>query len=60
LIHFFEGDRLELYNLRADISEEQDLAAEMPALAEKLSTQLASWRQRCEARMPQVNPDYQH
>ena len=30
LIHFFEDDRLELYNLQEDISEEHNLADEQP------------------------------
>jgi hypothetical protein len=59
LIHFFEDDRLELYNLRADISEDINLAGELPDLAEKLRAQLAGWRQRIEAKIPEVNQDYQ-
>ena len=39
LIHFFEDDRLELYNLQEDISEEHNLADEQPELTAKLSAQ---------------------
>jgi arylsulfatase A-like enzyme len=59
LLHFFEDDRIELYNLRDDISEDHDLAAEMPVLAGQLKTRLADWRARVEAKIPQPNPDYQ-
>jgi len=59
LIHFFEDDRIELYNLRDDISEDCDLAAQMPVLAGQLKTRLADWRAQVEAKIPQPNPDYQ-
>jgi arylsulfatase A-like enzyme len=59
LIHFFEDDRFELYNLREDIREDHNLAEEMPAMVKKLKTRLAGWRQRVEAKIPQPNPDYQ-
>ncbi|MBC7317408.1 MAG: sulfatase-like hydrolase/transferase, partial [Chloroflexi bacterium] len=36
LIEFFEDGRLELYNLREDISEAHNLAQEMPTLARSL------------------------
>lgn len=58
LIHFFEDDRLELYNLRTDISEENNLVEEMPALAEEFCSQLSGWRSHCEAKIPSVNPEY--
>jgi arylsulfatase A-like enzyme len=59
LIHFFEDDRQELYNLREDIGEDHNLAQEMPALAEQLNAQLTNWREHCEAKIPKGNPDYQ-
>ena len=59
LIHFFEDDRLELYDLRADIGEDHNLVNEMPALAEQLRTHLGIWRRRKEAKIPQVNLEYQ-
>jgi arylsulfatase A-like enzyme len=59
LIHFFEDDRFELYNLREDISEDHNLAEEVPAVVKKMKTRLAGWCQRVEAKIPQPNPDYQ-
>jgi arylsulfatase A-like enzyme len=59
LLHFFEDDRIELYNLRDDVSEDHDLAAEIPLLTEQLKTRLADWRAQVEAKIPQPNPDYQ-
>ena len=59
LLHFFENDRVELYNLREDISEDYDLAVTMPDLTSQLKTRLADWRAQIEAKIPQPNPDYQ-
>jgi arylsulfatase A-like enzyme len=59
LLHFFEDDRIELYNLREDISEDHDLAAAMPDLTDQLKTRLADWRAQVEAKIPQPNPDNQ-
>jgi len=58
LIHFFEDDRAELYNLRKDLSEDHDLTEEMPVLVKKMKTQLADWRASVEAKIPQPNPEY--
>ncbi|MFO7958691.1 MAG: sulfatase [Candidatus Brocadiia bacterium] len=58
LIEFFEDGRLELYNLRHDVSEEKDLAEEEPRRAETLHRQLVQWRDEIEAIIPQPNPDY--
>jgi arylsulfatase A-like enzyme len=58
LIEFFEDGRLELYNLREDISEERDLAHDGPARAKELHEMLVDWRARVEAEVPQPNPDY--
>ncbi len=55
LIEFFEDGRLELYNLREDISEAHNLAEEMPALARSLHERLIAWRERVEAKIPQRN-----
>jgi len=58
LIHFFEGDRFELYNLREDISEDHNLAIKKPYLVERLKIQLANWREKIEAKIPKPNLDY--
>ncbi len=58
LIEFFEDDRLELYNLCTDISEEQDLADTQPAIRDRLAKQLADWRTSVHALIPRPNPHW--
>jgi arylsulfatase A-like enzyme len=58
LIEFFEDGRLELYNLREDVGEAHNLAAERPELTARLAGMLAAWRESVEAKIPQPNPDY--
>jgi len=58
LIEFFEDGQLELYNLMNDISEDHDLADELPEIRDRLHTSLRAWRKQVEARIPQPNSDY--
>jgi len=58
LVEFFEDHRVELYNLKDDISEAQDLAAKMPAKTAALRQKLLDWRQRVGAQMPAPNPGF--
>jgi arylsulfatase A-like enzyme len=58
LIEFLEDDHVELYNLKADIGEQNDLAKTMPEKAAQLRQQLHAWRRRVGAQMPTPNPDY--
>jgi len=58
LIEFFEDGRLELYNLKHDVSEDNNLADEEPHRAETLHRQLVEWRDEIEAIIPEPNPDY--
>jgi arylsulfatase A-like enzyme len=55
LMEFLEDGRLELYNLRNDLGEQHNLAAEMPELAQQLRGKLAAWRQAIGAPMPTPN-----
>jgi arylsulfatase A-like enzyme len=59
LIEFFEDNRLELYNLREDIEENHNLAAELPDVRDRLHDMLVAWRQSIEAKIPQPNPDFE-
>ena len=52
LIEFFEDDRRELYDLRRDLGETQDLAQVMPDKARELLQQLIDWRAATNAPMP--------
>jgi arylsulfatase A-like enzyme len=58
LIEFYEDNRVELYNLRADLGEQHDLAVEMPDKAAELRKMLHEWRNEVGAVMPQPNPDW--
>lgn len=58
LVHFFEDDRVELYNLRDDPEERRDLAAEMPDRTRELQAKLEAWRAAVGAQLPTANPDY--
>ncbi len=58
LIEFFEDGRLELYDLRRDVSERCNLVDEQPEHAQRLHGLLTQWRRRVEARIPGPNPDW--
>jgi arylsulfatase A len=58
LIEFYEDGRLELYNLKDDIGEKENLAAKMPEKAAELQGKLTAWRKSVGAEMPTPNPDY--
>ncbi len=53
LIEFFEDNSAELYNLRTDLHERQNLAAAEPARVAAMRTELAAWRVATGAVMPQ-------
>jgi arylsulfatase A-like enzyme len=59
LIEFFEDGKLELYNLKDDIGENQDLAKENPAKLRELHKKLVAWREMVGAKMPTPNTDIQ-
>ena len=59
LIEFFEDGRLELYNLREDISEDRDLSEIEPETRDRLQSLLIEWRENVEAKIPAANPDWQ-
>jgi arylsulfatase A-like enzyme len=55
LLEFFEDGRLELYNLKDDLGEKQNLTAKMPEKAKDLHTRLSAWRNAIRAPMPTPN-----
>ena len=57
LMEFFEDGRLELYNLREDIGETNNLAAAKPDKAKELHTKMLAWRAAIKAPMPTPNRD---
>lgn len=56
LMEFYEDGRLELYNLRDDIGEKNNLAAAQPDRAKALRARLAAWRREVGAKMPTPHP----
>lgn len=58
LIHFFEDDRVELYDLKADLGEQRDLAATDPKKAAELRAKLNAWRSAVGAQLPTKNPQH--
>ncbi len=57
LIEFYEDDHVELYNLKKDISEKNNLAEVMPDRVRRLRDLLHRWRRQVGAKMPVPNPD---
>jgi len=55
---YMTGERLELYNLQADIGETTNLAGSMPELAARMKSDLRRWIEQSGAIIPQDNPEY--
>ena len=59
-----EGDRyvtrprLELYNLKLDLSEKRNLAEQEPTRTARMRTQLHAWIKSCGAVIPGANPNF--
>jgi hypothetical protein len=47
---------VELYDIKRDIGEQNDLARERPKLVEELRARLHAWRKEAGAQMPTPNP----
>ena len=59
MLHFFEDERSELYDLASDESESRDLSLEMPELANELRDGLRQWWHETGAFIPsEPNPAY--
>ncbi len=59
LIEFFEDGNIELYDLKDDISEKNDLAKTKPEKAKELHMMLIEWRKSINAPVPtEKNPEY--
>ncbi len=52
------GNRFELYNLKKDIAEQNNLTKEMPEKTKELKQMLENWRNRVNAQMLTPNPNY--
>jgi arylsulfatase A-like enzyme len=58
LIEFFEDNSVELYNLRNDNEEKNDISKKFPEITEKLRNSLKEWRESLKAKIPQKNLEY--
>jgi len=58
LVEHFNEMKVELYNLREDLSESRDLAAAQTEKVAELRDRLHAWRKEVGAQMPTPNPNY--
>jgi arylsulfatase A-like enzyme len=59
LIHFFEEDRWELYDLSSDVGESRDLSQHEPKRLSELQNALRAWWQETGAFLPvEANPEF--
>lgn len=59
LIEYYEDGHVELYNLKDDLGETKDLAAEKFDIAADLHRRLKQWRRDIDARLPETNSSRQ-
>jgi arylsulfatase A-like enzyme len=59
LIEWYEDNRLELYDLAADLAENDNVAEQYPEIANRLHEELSEFRRSTGARMPTRNPQTQ-
>ncbi len=60
LIHFMEHDKYELYNLKNDIAEKNNLIDDFPDKAGKMKKLLKDWKKSVNAIEPTINPTYKN
>jgi arylsulfatase A-like enzyme len=58
LIKRYEGKQFELFNLRNDLSEEDDISLIFPSKVRRLDAKLRRWLRLTRAKLPVPNPDY--
>src|SRR5581483_3175889 len=58
LIEFYEIGRRELYDVRRDVGEVRNLAADRPEVVTELAAKLDAWRKSVGAQVMTPNPDY--
>ena len=59
LIEFYEDMHIELYNLKNDMEEKNNLVEAEPEKAEELKSLLHQWRVEVNAQMPYSNPEFE-
>ena len=58
LLEYFENGTLQLFNLKNDIGEQNDLSKIEIKKTEELKEKLHQWREKIGAQMMMSNPDY--
>jgi arylsulfatase A-like enzyme len=58
LILFYDGFDTELYNIKDDIRESNDISEKYPDIVKELTADLKQWLNDTGAQMPTQNPDY--
>ncbi len=58
LIHYFEDDRDELYDLETDPGEQNDILSEQAGVATAMRDRLDSWLVETDAKLPTPDPEY--
>ena len=58
LLEFFEDNHIELYHLKEDVGEKNNLEKTNPEKAKELLELLNDWRKEVKAPMPRVNSEY--
>ena len=58
LIHYYEDDHEELYNLKTDLSETTDVSAQNPDMVNRLHTELFDYLNKVGAKFPQKDSEY--
>jgi arylsulfatase A-like enzyme len=58
LIEYYENNTAQLFNLKNDPGEQNDLAAAKPQKVQQLRTMLEIWRKEVNAEMPAPNPNF--
>ena len=58
LLEYYENNTVQLFNLREDIGEQNDLSHSETDKAANLRSRLHAWRQQVSAKMMPANPDY--
>ena len=51
LLEYFENNTVQLFNLKEDIGEQNDLAKKEPKVTRQLLAQLKNWRKEVDAKM---------
>jgi arylsulfatase A len=58
LLEYYENNSVQLFNLKEDISEQNDLSESQPEKVRELREMLHKWREDINAQMMPQNPDY--